>query len=207
MELVPHLRAGVAIYNGGSYHAAHDAWEECWLDLEDGTDDERLLHGLIQFTAAVYHARNRNWSGTTGLADSAREYLAGLPADCRGIDVASVRSYLCALGGDPELIERRRPLPIRHDGETPGLADLGFAATGVAAEVLAEEGGYDESTVERAVRYAGADIEDGTTGSPFVTLLFDFVREPEQRGVVFSRLADHVSRRRSREDDVAGLFE
>ena len=28
------LRAGVAIYNDGYYHAAHDAWEERWLDLE-----------------------------------------------------------------------------------------------------------------------------------------------------------------------------
>ena len=23
-----HLRAGVAIYNAGHYHAAHDAWED-----------------------------------------------------------------------------------------------------------------------------------------------------------------------------------
>ncbi|MFB6301121.1 MAG: DUF309 domain-containing protein, partial [Halobacteriales archaeon] len=49
-----HLRAGIAIYNAGGYHAAHDAWEDHWLDLESGTDDERFLHGLIQFTAAVH---------------------------------------------------------------------------------------------------------------------------------------------------------
>jgi predicted metal-dependent hydrolase len=70
-----HLRAGVAVYNAGQYHAAHDAWEDHWLDLEQGTDDEQFLHGLIQFTAAVHHARTRNWSGATGLASSARDYL------------------------------------------------------------------------------------------------------------------------------------
>jgi len=52
------LRAGIAIHNAGHYHAAHDAWEDEWLELDDGSD-ERLLHGLIQFTAAIHHARNR----------------------------------------------------------------------------------------------------------------------------------------------------
>ena len=73
------LRAGVAIYNAGEFHAAHDAWEAEWLGLDDGTDDERLLHGLIQFTAVVHHARERNWSGAVGLAESAGEYLADHP--------------------------------------------------------------------------------------------------------------------------------
>ena len=73
-----HLRAGVAVYNAGRFHAAHDAWEEYWLGLESGADDERFLHGLIQFTAVVYHATEDNWSGAQGLAESAREYLADL---------------------------------------------------------------------------------------------------------------------------------
>ncbi|PSQ33570.1 DUF309 domain-containing protein [Halobacteriales archaeon SW_10_68_16] len=153
----PHLRAGVAIYNAGGHHAAHDAWEDHWLGLDAGTDDERFLHGLIQFTAAVYHARNRNWSGATGLAEG-------------------------------------------------GPAGLGFEATCVAADVLAEEG-YDEETIERAVTFARADLDAGKSESPFVTFLFDFVREPEDRSVVFQRLADHVGRRTGREADVEGLFE
>ncbi len=45
MCLRDQLRAGAAIYNDGYYHAAHDAWEARWLECEDGTDDERLLHG------------------------------------------------------------------------------------------------------------------------------------------------------------------
>ena len=66
------LRAGVAIYNAGAYRAAHGAWESRWLSLERDTDDERFLHGLIQFTAAVHHARDGNDSGAVGLARSAR---------------------------------------------------------------------------------------------------------------------------------------
>jgi len=202
-----HLRAGIAVYNAGGYHAAHDAWEAHWLDLESGTPDERFLHGLIQFTAAVYHARNRNWSGATGLADSAGDYLAGLDAAYRGVALDSVRSYLATLAADPEVVERGPPLALTHEGESLRPADLDFAATAVAADVLAEEHGYDEGTVERAAAYARADLDDGQAESPFVTLLFDFVRDPASRDIVAQRLGEHVDRRRHREEDVQGLFD
>jgi hypothetical protein len=201
-----HLRAGVAIYNTGGYHAAHDAWEDRWLDLDEG-DDERFLHGLIQFTAAVYHARTRNWSGATGLADSARDYLAGLDSHYRGVNVGDVRTYLGRLERDPERVERHRPLGLRYRGDRLALSDLEFEATCVAADVIAEEAGYDQATIEQATVYARADVDDEATGSPFVTLLFDFVREPENRGIVAQRLSEHVGRRQSRDDDVAGLFD
>ncbi|WP_302082566.1 DUF309 domain-containing protein [Salinibaculum rarum] len=202
-----HLRAGIAIYNAGGYHAAHDAWEDHWLDLESGTDDERFLHGLIQFTAAVFHARNRNWSGATGLAESGREYLAALDAEYRGVDVDAARTYLATLARDPECIERGRPPALTHHGNALVPADLDFESTGVAATILAAEHGYDEDRMARAVEYARADLDSGTTGSPFVTLVFDFVREPDSRGIITQRLGEHVQRRRHRESDVEGLFD
>ena len=202
-----HLRAGVAIYNAGRYHAAHDAWEDHWLDLESGTDDERFLHGLIQFTAAVFHARNGNWSGATGLAESAGEYLADLSGAHREVNVASVREYLRTLAADPEVIERRAPLSLTLAGTVVRPADLDLDATLVAAAVLAEGDGYDESVIDRASEYARTDLDAEVASSPFVSLLFDFVREPADRAVVFQRLSEHVDRRRSRETDVDGLFD
>jgi hypothetical protein len=201
------LRAGVAVYNAGHYHAAHDAWEERWLDLPEGDDDERFLHGLIQFTAAVYHARERNWSGTTGLAESGGDYLADLSPDYRGVNVETVRDYLAALRRDPEHIERASPPALAFGGDALGLTDLDFDATAIAAEVLAEDLGYDEGVVEQAVRYARADLADGDEGSQFVTFLLDFVREPEHRGIVVQRLSEHVDRRDHRESDIDGLFD
>ncbi|APX97439.1 DUF309 domain-containing protein [Natronorubrum daqingense] len=201
-----HLRAGAAIYNAGFYHAAHDAWEDYWLDLESGTDDERLLHGLIQFTAAVYHARERNWEGAIGLAASARAYLSGLPAEYRDIELESVRAFLVALESDPELIERRPPIRLVHEGDVPTRSSLGFEPTAIAATVLADELGFEEEPIERARSYARRDLEAGDDGSRFVTLLFDFVREDEHRGIIFQRLTEHVDRREARESDVEGLF-
>jgi len=199
------LRAGVAVYNAGEYHAAHDAWEDRWLDLASGTDDELLLHGLIQFTAAVHHARNRNWSGATGLAESGRAYLAELPADYRGVNVDAVRSYLGELGADPELIERRPPVALELDGRALGPGDLDFASTCVAAAVLAEEDGH-EDVLDPAIEYARTDVDD-RPGSQFVTFVFDYVREPESRETIVQRLGEHVQRRQSRDADVEGLFD
>ena len=197
-----HLRAGIAIYNVGEYHAAHDAWEEHWLDLESGTDDELFLHGLIQFTAAVFHAHNHNWGGATGLAGSAQEYLADLSAGYREVNVGDVRSYLATLEDDPEYIERRPPLQLTHEGRVLTTEDLGFEATCVAADVLTEEYGYDEELIEAAIEYARVAVAENET-NPFVALLFDFVRESANREIIVQRLGDHVDRVQSREDDVS----
>lgn len=206
MSVRDRLRAGAAIHNDGHYHAAHDAWEERWLECEDGTDDERLLHGLIQFTAAVHHARGRNWEGAVGLAESAREYLSELPDDYRDVRLPPIRGFLAALASDPDVIERRPPVRLEHEGETPRLADLGFELTAIAAPILAAEWGYDPEPIEQARDYARRDLDAGDDDSRFITLLFDFVRENDHRGIVYQRLTDHVGRRRAKEDDVEDLF-
>ncbi|WP_372913023.1 DUF309 domain-containing protein [Salinigranum sp.] len=201
------LRAGVAVYDIGEYHAAHDAWEECWLDLPTGSDDERLLHGLIQFTAAVYHARRRNWSGATGLAESAGEYLADLPGDYRGVNLAGVRRYLAVLHADPEVIERRPPLALRVDGERLRPAELDFETAAVAAEIVAGEyDAFDAERIARAVEVAREEVSEGTE-TRFTALVMDFADDTVNRGLVYQRLTSHLARREREASDVEGLFD
>lgn len=201
-----HLRAGIAIYNAGEFHAAHDAWEEPWLDLERGTPDERFLHGLIQCTAAIHHALRGNREGATGLAASAREYLDGLDGH-RGVNVEAVREYLDRLETDPTLVERTSPPALALGGRPLGLDELAFDAGAIAASVLAEEHGYDTAVLERAIEYARRDLAHDRETSAFVALVLDFVREEDHRGIVFDCLSGHVSRRDARRADLAGLFE
>ena len=202
-----HLRAGVAIFNAGGHHAAHDAWEDHWLGLESGTDDERFLHGLIQFTAAVHHGGNGNWEGVQGLAESAGEYLDGLPSPYRGVDLDPVREYLDELAADPEQYDTVEPPVLTVDGRALRPTDLDFEAAAVAAGVLAEEVlGYDEAVVEDAVGYARDAIQANRDGR-FVALVMDFVGDGENRDVVYQRLREHVERRRAEESDVEGLFD
>jgi len=202
-----HLRAGVAIYNDGEFHAAHDAWEEYWLGLQRDSDDEEFLHGLIQFTAAVHHAQSANWAGVRGLAESGAAYLADLPADYREVNVGEVRAYLRAVAADPEHVERAAPPQLTHEETALLPEDLRFEASAVVAEVLAEEYGYDEETVEKAVEYARADLDAERATSQFVTFVMDFARDAANRGIIFQRMEGAVGKRDHKEEDVEGLFD
>lgn len=232
-ELASALRAGVALYTEGWYHAAHDPWEAVWLELDRETapTDERFFHGLIQFTAAIYHAREGNPDGASGLATSAREYLAPLPGVYRGVGLDGPRAFCRRLAADPVLLERREPPPLEYEGSPLPVAALAPDALGRAGEAVAEELGYDESVVVAAARFAAADAErdqpaldadSGGTAStadgaaPFASLLVDFVTsgvagggpgDDSDRGLVFQRLAAHVDRRERAESDVSGLFD
>ena len=200
--IATHLRAGAAVYEAGEYHAAHDAWEAVWLDLDPGAD-HRLLQGLIQLTAAVHHARNGNAAGATGLAGSARDYLDGLGESHRGVALGPVRAYLRDLATDPDGWEP--PVDLRIDGEAVTVEDLRIDALGVAAGAVAEAfGDEEEALVADAARYARSDL-DGSPTSPLIGLLVAYVRG-EERPTVRARLQGHVERRRGRERDVEGLF-
>ena len=204
-EIRAALEAGLALYNDGEYHAAHDPLEAVWLHRDHETDTARLLQGLIQLTATVYHARSRNWSGAAGLAVSGQEYLDP-PVEDHGVDIDTAREYLDALHADLELIDRASPPRLSFRGTVPSPGRLSPAAVGPAAEALAEEyQRYDTEAVRDATRYAGE--QRGTGRTTFLTLLGDFVENPDDRNLIHQRLVGHVERRRRESDDVAGLFE
>jgi len=208
------VRAGLALFNDEHYHAAHDPLEAAWLESDRDDDRGRFLQGLVQLTAAVHHARNRNWRGAVGLATSAREYLDGLPETYAGVDVALLRRVLGTLATDPEVVERR-PMPyLEHDGERVTCRRLEFDAVALAAQALADERCLDESIVERAVEYVREDREreDALADSSrdesdkLERFVADFA-STDDYGIVFQRLAQHVERRDHRASDVDGLFD
>lgn len=199
------LRAGIALYTAGDYHAAHEPWEETWLELSAG-DDKQLFQGLIQFTAAIYHGRQRNWDGAVGLAESAQSYLTTLSTPSRGIDIDSVVTALEGLKTDPERIERGPAPPLRYRGRRLTAADLEIEAITTAASVVADGyDAYDAAIIESAVD----DAREEATGSQaqFIRLLTSFVDDRGHRGIVYDRIRQHVERRQAKRDDVAGLFE
>lgn len=207
VEVGAALRAGVALYDEGRFHAAHDPWEAAWLRVrETAPDDADLLQGLIQTTAAVFHARAGNDEGARGLATSAREYLADLPVDYRGVNLGDVRAFLPSLEREPAAAGSDPPL-LRVDERALALSDLEFPAASVAAVALAEDEGLDELVVERAVGYARTDLERSPT-SPFVVAVLAFVAGTgAPRSVAHDRLRQRVEERDAREEDVAGLFD
>lgn len=196
------LRAGMALFNAGHYLAAHEPWEELWLEDPRG-EREDCVQGLVQATAATYKARTGNWDGAVGLATSGRAYLGGCAETELPVDVGPLREWLAAIARDPEVAERRRPPALRLDGAAVTPADLTYPAAGEAAEALAETRG--DEIVEQAVAYAEADLAEGVETSPFVALTLEYLRDGSPTAQ--KRLAEHVGRREGRDADVEGLFE
>lgn len=196
------LRAGAALYNTGHYLAAHEPWEELWLeDPREARED--CIQGLVQATAATFKARTGNQPGAVGLAESGRAYLAACDGDVGPVDAGPLQRWLEAIATDPEVAERRQPPTLRLDGEAVLPADLQFPAAAEAARALAETHG--DELVEQAVDYAEADLAEDDESSPFVTLTLEYLRggSPTAR----RRLEEHVQRRQNRDADVDGLFE
>jgi len=189
------LRAGAALFNAGHYLAAHEPWEERWLEDPRGERDD-CIQGLVQATAAVHKARTGNWTGAVGLAESGAGYLEGCGRE-------TLRAWMQRLAADPELGERERPPTLSVDGATVAVEDLQFPAAGIAAEALAETRG--DEAAERAIEYAETDVAAGDETSPFVSLALAYLRDDSP--AVRQRIADHVQRRQARDSDVEGLFD
>ncbi|PSQ60665.1 hypothetical protein BRD18_00455, partial [Halobacteriales archaeon SW_7_71_33] len=164
--------------------------------------DERLLHGLIQFTAAAHHRAEDNADGARDLAESAGVYLGALPDEYRDCALAPVREWLDALANDADAAPR--PPPLRHEGTVVTLADLDAESALLAAPVVAEATGYDPEPVVTAAEYASEAVRADET-SPFIALVTDFVTG-DQRALVHRRLSQHVDREHHRDRDVDGLF-
>lgn len=206
LDVAAHLRAGAALYTAGRFHAAHDPWEHAWLTARHESEaDANLLQGLVQTTAALHHARAGNREGATGLAESAREYLGDVPDGHREVDLAPILEFLPDLARS--LDAAATPPALRVEGREWTFVDLELPGAGPAAVALAEDEGFDETVVERAVAFAWADLAESPT-SPFADAILAFVAgSGAPRAVAYNRLQRRVAERQAKADDVSGLFD
>jgi predicted metal-dependent hydrolase len=85
---------GIALFDAGRYHDAHERFEELWLASE-GPDSD-FYKGLIQAAICLHHLQRGNLEGARKLYGDHRRYLgAYLPAH-RGIDVAGFLAQMQA---------------------------------------------------------------------------------------------------------------
>jgi predicted metal-dependent hydrolase len=103
--LAPLAQEGIERFNKGDYYAAHDALEEAWVRDEGPGRD--LYRGILQVGIAYYQIEKGNYRGAVKMLLRVRQWLDPLPAVCRRVDVASLRTdveavyqALVALGPD-----------------------------------------------------------------------------------------------------------
>ncbi|MGB9179389.1 MAG: DUF309 domain-containing protein [Pyrinomonadaceae bacterium] len=69
--------AGIDLYNAGEFHAAHDAWEERWVD-EAGPREKLFLQAMIQSAVAFHHLQIGRPGAARRMYQMAKEKFARL---------------------------------------------------------------------------------------------------------------------------------
>lgn len=90
--LAAEARRGLEMLEAGAYLEAHEHFERAVLDRPgpEGTVYRCLLHLAV----AHLHTQRGNWRGAQKMLLRMRPWLASLPAACRGLDVAALRTEL-----------------------------------------------------------------------------------------------------------------
>lgn len=69
--------AGIDLYNAGEFHAAHDAWEERWMD-DVGPQEKLFLQAMIQSAVAFHHLEIGRPGAARRMYQMAKEKFARL---------------------------------------------------------------------------------------------------------------------------------
>ena len=92
------VRQGTELFHGGSFFAAHEAWEEVWRSTTPEPRD--LFQGLVQLAAAFHHFHQRRRPDVTRrVLAKARRRLAGLRPAAGGLDVGALLAQIAAWEG------------------------------------------------------------------------------------------------------------
>ena len=109
--------AGIDLYNAGEFHAAHDAWEERWMD-DVGPREKLFLQAMIQSAVAFHHLEIGRPGAAREMYRRAKEKFARLgSASFMSLDLNDYQRQLdCSLAWlhnapDPRTLAPREVVP------------------------------------------------------------------------------------------------
>ena len=98
---------GVREFNAGDFYAAHDTWEDVWMDVRG--PERPFFQGMIQVAVGYYHLTCENYAGAEHLLSRGVRKLAAFTPGHRGLDTAHlVRAADAALADVLEVRAGRR---------------------------------------------------------------------------------------------------
>ena len=86
MEFDARYHDGIRHFNERDFYAAHDSWEDLWLETDPGPEKD-FLQGLILSAVSLHHYGNRNFGGARSRFHSSLGYFEGIPSPCWGINL------------------------------------------------------------------------------------------------------------------------
>ncbi|GAB4398156.1 MAG: hypothetical protein OHK0052_21080 [Anaerolineales bacterium] len=80
---------GLQLLAAGAYFEAHEELEIAWQ--QDPTPARELYRAILQIAVAYLHIQRGNYNGAVKMLLRVRQWVAPLPDECRGVDVAQLR--------------------------------------------------------------------------------------------------------------------
>ncbi len=88
----PEIKPGVELFNSEQFYECHDFIEDIWL--QESSDQQPFLQGLIQAAVAFYHFQNGSLGAARSMLALALAKLEPYPDGYRGIRVAPLVAEL-----------------------------------------------------------------------------------------------------------------
>lgn len=89
-------------FNAGDYYRQHDLFEALWMD--DPRPVRDLYRSILQIGIAYYQIQRGNWRGAHKMLLRSQQWLALLPDECQGVDVAALRADAAAVRAELERV-------------------------------------------------------------------------------------------------------
>ena len=231
------LRAGLALYGVGEYHAAHDPWEHRWLELGSGAAASGAGASGRGVSSDDAPASDTD-AATDGVDASDRRFLQGLIQTTAAVHHAttgnsegacglaeSAQGYLDGLGATYRGVSLA---PVREFLDAVAASPETVGCRGPVAVEL-DGAPVDAATLEfeTVVLCVDALVEEYDLDAETVERAVEYGRADladgratspfvsllvdlvggGNRTLVVRRLGDHVARREHRESGVEGLFD
>jgi predicted metal-dependent hydrolase len=90
--LLDTVQAGLARFERGDFHAAHEAWEDGWRVAQGA--EKHLLQALAQLAAAFHQWSRCKSTGAATLLARARGHLQAIPSTLLGVEVSELELEL-----------------------------------------------------------------------------------------------------------------
>ena len=106
-DISKRFERGIREFNAGDFYAAHDTWEDVWMDVRG--PERPFFQGMIQVAVGYYHLSCENYAGAEHLLSRGIRKLEPYSPGHRGIDTGRlVREAAKALAEVLEVRAGRR---------------------------------------------------------------------------------------------------
>lgn len=79
------IKEGVKLFNEHDFFAAHDFFENLWMNAESG--DRLFYQGMVQLSVGGYHLLNKNYKGSLSQYQKGSEKLKNYVPQFKGVEL------------------------------------------------------------------------------------------------------------------------